>query len=205
MQESYITIKENATAELTEKKSRFIASIFHIKNEEDANEKINEIKKLYRDVKHNVYAYRLEDGTEKYSEDGEPSGTAGVPILDILRGEKLINVLVVVTRYFGGILLGTGGLVRCYGGVTKLALKNATKTEMKLCVEFKIIVEYDNYNTLQYYCQNNDIKILNTQFLDKVELDVLVVDSYTDKFLHYLSEFTNGKTYCKQTAKYYHE
>ena len=203
MQESYITIKENATAELTEKKSRFIANIFSIKNEEEANEKIIEVKKMYRDARHNVYAYRLEDGTEKYSEDGEPSGTAGVPILDILRGEKLVNVLVIVTRYFGGILLGTGGLVRCYGGATKLALNNTTKVEMKLCVEFKIVIEYDNFNTFQHYCKNNDIKILNTNFLDKVEIKALVVDSYTEKFLHDLSEFTNRKCHYEEIEKCY--
>lgn len=131
-------------------------------------------------------------------------GTAGVPILDILRGEKLVNVLIVVTRYFGGILLGTGGLVRCYGGAAKLALKHTVKVEMKLCQEFKVFIEYDNYNILQYYLKNNDIIILETKFLDKIEISVLVLDSYTPKFLHDLSEITNRTAYYKEVDKYYH-
>lgn len=105
MQKSFYTIKENATNELVEKKSRFIANLFYVQSEEEANQKIEEVKRANRDARHNVFAYRLENGLEKYSDDGEPSGTAGVPILDILRGEKLVNVLIVVTRYFGGILL----------------------------------------------------------------------------------------------------
>ena len=105
VQKSFYTIKENGTNELVEKKSRFIANLFYVQSEEEATQKIEEVKKANRDARHNVFAYRLENGLEKYSDDGEPSGTAGVPILDILRGEKLVNVLIVVTRYFGGILL----------------------------------------------------------------------------------------------------
>ena len=205
MQNTYLTIKENTNAELTEKKSRFIANVFYIKNESEANERINEIKKLNRDARHNVYAYRLDNGVEKYSDDGEPSGTGGVPILDILRGEKLVNVLVVVTRYFGGILLGTGGLVRCYGGSAKLALDKTVRVEMRLCKEFKVSIEYDCYNILQYYCKNNDVLILETQFLDKVEVNVLVAESYTQKFLHDLSEITNRTAYYEEVLEYYHE
>ena len=138
MQKSFYTIEKNASEELVEKKSRFIANIFYVENEIEVEKRIDEVKKANKDAKHHVFAYRLNNGMEKYSEDGEPSGTAGIPILDILRGEKLVNVLVVVTRYFGGILLGTGGLVRAYGGVTKLALEKVEKIEMKLCIEYKI-------------------------------------------------------------------
>lgn len=205
MQKTYLTIKENTDAELTEKKSRFIANVFYVKNENEANERINEVKKLHRDARHNVYAYRLDNGIEKYSDDGEPSGTGGVPILDILRGEKLVNVLVVVTRYFGGILLGTGGLVRCYGGSAKLALEKTNKVEMRLCKEFKVNIDYDCYNILQHYCKNNDVKVLETSFLDRVEVNVLVAESYAEKFLHDLSEITNRNAYYEEILEYYHE
>lgn len=205
MQQAFYTVKENKTSELIEKKSHFIANIFYIQNEEEANQKIEQVKKTNRDARHNVYAYRLESGIEKYSDDGEPSGTAGVPILDILRGEKLVNVLIVVTRYFGGILLGTGGLVRAYGGAAKLVIDASSKVEMKLCVEYKVIMDYDSYNTFQYYCKNNQIKILNTNFLDKIETNILVYESATSIFLHDLSEITNRKATYEEIEKYYHE
>lgn len=205
MQESFYTVKESKTNELIEKKSRFIANIFYVSTESEANSKIGEIKKIHRDAKHNVYAYRLENGLEKYSDDGEPSGTAGVPILDILRGEKLYNVLIVVTRYFGGILLGTGGLVRAYGGAAKLVLDDTKKVEMKLCTEYKIMIDYDSFNSLQYYCKNNEIKILAVNYLDKIEINVLVIDSYKEKFLHDLSEITSRNANYEIINQYYHE
>jgi len=205
VQQSFYTIKENSIDELIEKKSRFIANVFYVRNEEEVNNKIEEVKKINRDARHHVYAYRLESGVEKYSDDGEPSGTAGVPILDILRGEELVNVLIVVTRYFGGILLGTGGLVRAYGGVAKLVLENVSKVEMKLCAEYRITIDYDMYSILQYYFKNNDIRILSTNFLEKIEINVLVIDSFIPKFLNDLSDITNRKVTLEEVNKYYHE
>lgn len=123
MQKSFYTIKENATNELVEKKSRFIANLFYVQSEEEANKKIEEVKKANRDARHNVFAYRLENGLEKYSDDGEPSGTAGVPILDILRGENLVNVLIVVTRYFGGILLRYWWIGKSICGDSKISFR----------------------------------------------------------------------------------
>lgn len=205
MQKNFLTIQNEASAETMEKKSRFIANVFYIENEDAANEKIQKIKKENRDAKHNVYAYRLSSGFEKYSDDGEPSGTAGAVILELLRGEQLFNVLVVVTRYFGGILLGTGGLARCYGGASKLAIEKLKKIEMKLCKEIKVSLKYDFYNILQYYCRNNDIKILDTNFLDKIEVSVLVYDSHSQKFLHDLSEITNRTASFEVVREYYHE
>ena len=105
MLESYLTIKEKTSAEIVEKKSKFIATVIPVESEEEAIIKVEEIKKENRDARHNVFSYRIANGGERASDDGEPSGTAGVPILDILRGNKLQNILVVVTRYFGGILL----------------------------------------------------------------------------------------------------
>ena len=123
MEKTFLTIKQKEyTAEIVEKKSKFIAKIVKVSSEEEALEELKNIKKEHRDARHNVFAYRIANASERFSDDGEPSGTAGVPILDILRGEKLQNVLVVVTRYFGGILLGTGGLVKAYSSATKDAI-----------------------------------------------------------------------------------
>lgn len=204
MQKSFWTIVEKTDGEIIEKKSRFIANVFHVTSEEEANERIAEVKKAHRDARHNVFVYRLSNGTERYTDDGEPSGTAGVPILDILRGEELLDVLVVVTRYFGGILLGTGGLVHCYSGACKLAMEKATKVKMNLCVEFKVNVNYDDYNLILYYCKNNGIKIIDSIFEERVEMNVLVEESYTQKFLHDLSEITNGNASFEKSCKYYH-
>lgn len=205
MQESFFTIKDKLTSELVEKKSRFIANVFYVRNESDAETKIAEVRKENRDARHNVFAYRLDNGFERCSDDGEPSGTAGVPILDILRGENLTNVLIVVTRYFGGILLGTGGLVRCYGGVAKQALQGATKVEMKLCKEYKISLEYENFNSLQHYFKNNNVRVLSSNFLDKIEINVLVIASDAQKFLHDLSEITSRTCSYEEVLEYYHE
>ena len=122
------TIKENVTAQLAEKKSKFISDIYHVNSVEEAEAKLQEIHKKYYDAKHHCFAYRIleQDGIiEKASDDGEPSGTAGAPMLNILQKNELCNIIVVVTRYFGGILLGTGGLVRAYTQVAKQAVENA--------------------------------------------------------------------------------
>lgn len=204
MQEKFLTIKEEISAELQEKKSRFIANIFYVETEEEASQKLAQIKKTHHDAKHNVYAFRLSSGLEKYSDDGEPSGTAGVPILDILRGENLSNVLIVVTRYFGGILLGTGGLVRCYGGSAKQALENAKRVEMKLCTEYEVCTEYENYNSLLYYFNKNNIKVLENNFEEKIKIIVLVENTNSDNFLHDLSEITNRNCNINKIKSYYH-
>ena len=110
-------LEKNVTAELVEKKSKFIANIFYVESVNEAEEKIKNVKKQYYDAKHNCFAYIISEDnvlTKRFSDDGEPSGTAGAPMLDILEKQKLYNVVVIVTRYFGGILLGTGGLVRAY-------------------------------------------------------------------------------------------
>ena len=133
------TIKENAFCEIVEKKSRFIANIFYVETKEEAENYLKQIHKKYHDARHHCYAYRVlsEEGIlEKSSDDGEPSGTAGAPILTILSKKNLINVIVVVTRYFGGILLGTGGLVKAYSQATKSALETTEIVEIwQYCIK----------------------------------------------------------------------
>ena len=126
--ERYQTVYQGASAEITEKKSRFIAAVFPVSSEEEATEALENIKKQYWDARHHCWAYVIgtEQVTERFSDDGEPGGTAGKPILEVIRGQKLYNVLVVVTRYFGGTLLGTGGLVRAYSSACKEGLAHST-------------------------------------------------------------------------------
>ena len=173
------TIKENVSSEIEVKKSRFIANIIKVENEEEAKEKLNEIKKEHRDARHNCFCYRvavIEDGNEKiverFSDDGEPSGTAGAPMLDLLRGNDLTNVLVVVTRYFGGILLGTGGLVKAYTDATKEVISKIDIVEKIKGVKYQIIIKYDDLKNIKYICDKNNIRINNIEYLENITIDI---------------------------------
>lgn len=169
--EEYITIQKDEVTEITEKKSKFIANLYYIQDVQDAETKIKEIRKIYHDARHHCIAYRvLESGklVEKSSDDGEPTGTAGAPMLNILQKNNLCNVLVVVTRYFGGILLGTGGLVRAYTEVTQKAIEMASFVKSILGIEMQIRLDYPNLENFKYYCKMNDIKIINIEYLDDI-------------------------------------
>lgn len=165
------TIIEGKTAEVTEKKSRFIANIFHVENVTEAGEKIKQINKKYYDAKHNCYAY-IVDGIEKCSDDGEPSKTAGAPMLDILKKNQFTNVLVIVTRYFGGILLGTGGLVRAYSEATKRAIENSDVVEIVSGERYIIEVSYENVNNVLYWCNKLNIKICENVYETSIKLTI---------------------------------
>ena len=163
--EQFITILKDETAEVVEKKSKFIANICFVETVEEAEEKIKFVKKQYHDSRHNCVAYRVaENGqvVEKSSDDGEPSGTAGGPMLNILQKNNLCNVVVIVTRYFGGILLGTGGLVRAYSDATQKAIENCIKVYKVDGIEIEIKLDYPNLEIFKYYCKNNEIKITNS-------------------------------------------
>ena len=163
--ESFKTILKNANSEIEEKKSRFIANVFYIESVKEAEQKIRDIKKKYFDARHNCYAYRIieKDGIkEKQSDDGEPNGTAGAPMLNILSKNSLLNILVVVTRYFGGTLLGTGGLIRAYSDSTLKAIQEAKIVTQELGYELEITIEYKELEKFRYYCNKNHIKITNT-------------------------------------------
>ena len=145
--ENFLTINENIESEITVKKSKFICNLIKIEKQEEAEEQIKKIKKKYHDARHNCVAYRVQENdtiVEKASDDGEPSGTAGGPMLTILQKNNLCNVLVVVTRYFGGILLGTGGLVRAYSDSMQNALELTEKVEKCTGIEFEAELEYNN-------------------------------------------------------------
>ena len=169
------SIKENAIAEIVEKKSKFIANVFYIESREEAEEIIKKINKKYHDARHNCYAYRVitTDGIiEKASDDGEPSGTAGAPMLTILSKNELANVLVIVTRYFGGILLGTGGLVKAYSSACALGLEKAGIVERCIAQVYKIEISYSDIDKFKYFAKNNDIVILKGEYLENVTLEI---------------------------------
>ena len=173
------SIKENATAEVVEKKSKFIANVFYVESREEAEEIIKKVNKQYHDARHNCYAYRVitSDGIiEKASDDGEPSGTAGAPMLTILSKNNLANVLVIVTRYFGGILLGTGGLVKAYSESCSLGIEKAGIVEKYIAQVYKIELGYSDVDKFKYFAKNNDIIILNEEYLENVILEIGLKD-----------------------------
>ena len=181
-----ITIKDYIQSEIVEKKSKFIANIFFIESVEEAENKIKEIKKKYHDARHNCSSYRvLEEGkiVEKSSDDGEPSGTAGGPMLNILQKRDLVNVVVIVTRYFGGILLGTGGLVRAYSDVTQNAIEEAEKQEIILGKEFEVKVDYSSLEKLKYYARINSINISKIEYGNEIICILQISNENIDKFL----------------------
>ena len=167
------TIKTNGIAEVIEKKSKFIGQAFYVETKQQAEEIIKKVKTEYSDAKHNCYAYSiLEDGSTitKSSDDGEPSGTAGIPILNVIKEKNLTNVLIIVTRYFGGILLGTGGLVRAY---TKTAVDSIEKSEIikkELGHVIRFKTDYNKLEQLKYYLNQNNCKICKITYLEKIEL-----------------------------------
>lgn len=187
MQE-YITIDGNFTAEYTEKHSRFIAVCFHCESESQASEIIAAQKSKYWDARHNVYAYVLQDSTARFSDDGEPHGTAGMPILEVIKGSGITNVLIVVTRYFGGILLGTGGLVRAYSTSARDALTGAKKVLMCSCKEFEIDCDYSNFDRLTRLIADCGGMVQSTDFTDKVIVNVIFKSVDCDAFLNKLCE-----------------
>lgn len=169
--EKFISIKENVQTEIVVKKSKFICNLIKIESQEEAEEYIKKIKRKYYDARYNCVAYRVienEQVVEKSSDDGEPSGTAGGPMLNILQKNNLGNVLVVVTRYFGGILLGTGGLVRAYSDATLDAIDISEKVEKCIGIEAEVELDYNNLESFKYYCKKNNIYIKEYDYSEKI-------------------------------------
>ena len=173
----FMTIYESKTFTLIEKKSKFIANIFHVETRDEAENIIKETRKKYSDARHNCYAYSILDKTTnitKSSDDGEPSGTAGVPILNVIVNKKLYNVLIIVTRYFGGILLGTGGLVRAYTNSAVEVINDSKIIHMQKGMQLKLSINYNDFSKIKYYFTVNKCNIVNIfygQFID-ITVDV---------------------------------
>lgn len=193
MQE-YKTVEKEASDFFIEKKSKFIGYAKPVKTQEDALEFISKIKSKHWDATHNVYAYVLrENNIQRYSDDGEPSGTAGVPVLDVMLKESLVDVCVVATRYFGGTLLGAGGLVRAYSHTSKIALDAAGIITMAQCSVMSAEVDYSFYDRLNILLSDFSAVILNTSFSDKVCVEFSVKENTVDSLNSKLIDVSNGK------------
>lgn len=194
----YYTIADFGNDEFSEKKSKFIGYIKHVESEDDANAFISEIKSKHWDAKHNVYAYVLgENGSiQRSTDDGEPAGTAGRPVLEVIKGENLTNVAVVVTRYFGGILLGTGGLVRAYGKAAKLAIENAEIVKPVRMKSVAICADYDLVGKIQNFLIQKEIVIDHIEYLNNAMIYCLIEESDVDYFSEKLEQQFQMKIPC---------
>lgn len=190
---SYKTVKGEASASFTEKKSEFIGHIAPVKTNDEANMFINKIKSQNRKAKHNVYAYILrEQNITRYSDDAEPQGTGGVPVLEVLQKEGLCDVCVVVTRYFGGILLGTGGLTRAYSKGCKLAVEAAEIMEMHRSYEVNIAIDYNMYGKISAILPEFETKIISSDFGEDVTLKLLVKSEKVKALSDKLTDAASG-------------
>lgn len=163
------SIENESIAEIIVKKSKFIATLYEANSKDEAEKILQNVRKKYFDAKHHCYAYIIEK-IEKCSDDGEPSSTAGAPLLALLKSANLTNVIIIVTRYFGGILLGTGGLVRAYTESAKNAIENAKIVCKDYGVQFEIEISYNNLKEIQFICKNLDISIIKIEYQENVKL-----------------------------------
>lgn len=196
---SYTTIDGRAVAEIEEKKSRFIASLAHVETEEEALAFLDEIRVANRMARHNVYAYVLREGGAgatgrmRYSDDGEPQKTAGMPTLEALQHAGLTDVICVVTRYFGGVLLGTGGLVRAYTGATQAGIEAATRVVVSSCVDISVRIEYPLYDQMLRIASDCSAKVLDTQYAEAVTLKLRMLDGTQQPLLDKITELCRGQ------------
>ena len=172
-------VHKDGSAQITEKKSRFIGDVYNIENEEDALYYINETKKKYWDARHHCYAYIIGNNNEikRFSDDGEPSGTAGKPILDVLDKSGIANCLIIVTRYFGGTLLGTGGLIRAYSEAAKSGIEASGIMEVKKGIQAQIDADYNSFGKIQYMCMERNIIITDTVYGENVHINMIIEES----------------------------
>ena len=202
----YLTVDKQSDYTFVEKKSRFIGYIKPCEKEDEAIEFVNSIKKKHSDARHNVYAYVLrENNKQRYSDDGEPQGTGGLPVLEVLTKKGLTDVCVVVTRYFGGILLGTGGLTRAYSEGCKGAVASSGIVQMSECDCFFIECDYGFYNTLQSVFVKFDVQIENSQFSDTVQLDCYIKTENFNKLTEELKEKFSAKITPEFKGKKYYK
>lgn len=190
--QNYITIKKEIKNEEIINKSRFITYLFKIENEDEAKEKIAEIKKKHKDANHNCSAYTIGDQhqIQKASDDGEPSGTAGVPMLEALKKNDVHNTLAIVTRYFGGVKLGTGGLIRAYQGGVVEGIKVAEKVIIKNALKYHVILSYENTGKFEHLIASEPFVILDTIYTDKVTYVVQITAEDKEQFEQFIIETT---------------
>lgn len=203
---NYFTISQPASDSFTEKKSEFIGYIAPVKTSDEAVQFIDKIRSMHRKARHNVYAYILRsDNISRYSDDGEPQGTAGVPVLEVLQKRGLTDVCIVVTRYFGGILLGGGGLLRAYSHAASLACDAAHIMDMRLCHRLKISSDYGMYGKISYILPEFSVITVNSDFASDVTMEILVLSENLDALRKELTEVTNGTVKVEDCGELYED
>ena len=206
MLEQYRTVYEGGEGEITEKKSRFIATVHPVESAEEALAFLEEMKKKYWDARHNCYVYSIGMNREftRCSDDGEPSGTAGRPMLDVILGEDIYNVAVVVTRYFGGVLLGTGGLVRAYSKAVQEGLAASKVILKQKGIALKITTDYTGLGKIQYIAGERNIPVLDSEYTDKVVMKLLVPVQDVGSVQKAITEGTNGRAGIEKDQELYY-
>jgi len=191
----YKIVYKPGTGEIVEKKSRFISNVYNIENEEEVSTYISAIKKKHWDARHNCYAFVLGDNNQiqRCSDDGEPNGTAGKPILEVLLRSEIHNCIIIVTRYFGGTLLGTGGLVRAYGIAAKIGLENSTILEKRFGNILKIVTDYNGLGKVQYIAGQMNLDILEIEYSEIVIIKIVVIFDKISEFEIKITEAFAGK------------
>ena len=202
MMKEYKTVEKEGVDEFVEKKSRFIGHVKPVKTQQEATEFINSLKSKYWDATHNVYAYVLrENNIFRSSDDGEPSGTAGVPVLDVLLKEQLVDVCVVVTRYFGGTLLGAGGLVRAYSHGSKIAVESGGIITMAPCKIMTVSVNYSFYDRMNILLADSGANVIESNFSDVVNIKFSIKADNKDVLADKLTQQSNGKYSLKEIGE----
>ncbi len=200
----YNAIKTESVYEEIEKRSKFISYSFVIDNITEAQEKLQKIKNIHHSAKHHVYAYVIEEGlNEKCSDDGEPSGTGGIPIMNAIKSFNLRNVMVVIVRYFGGILLGTGGLRRMYSSGAINVLNKSELVKMNLCKEFSLECSYSDYGQISNIISDFDGKIQKLDYNDKVNLIFFIRDEFKDSIEKKIKNIMRGNCNLKIISESY--
>lgn len=192
---AYITIRDRGEDSFEEKKSEFIGYAKRVETEEEAKEFVNEIKSMHKQARHNCWAYVIGEnyGIQRYSDDGEPQGTAGIPILEVMKKQGITDCCVVVTRYFGGILLGAGGLTRAYTKGASIAVKAGGVVEKVKGSKVSISIDYDFIGKIQYLCGQNNWHIEDSEYTDKVVVHIFAENSIIETIEKEATEATNGK------------
>lgn len=202
--DTYKTVRQFASDELVEKRSRFIGYCKPVTTQDEAVAFINEIKTKHWDARHNVYAYVIRaEGVSRYSDDNEPQGTAGIPVLDAIRKRDITDCVVVVTRYFGGVLLGAGGLVRAYSAAAKLAIDAAQEREMVMCSVCTLSCSYTMYGRIPALIASFDGMVDDSSFTDEVSLVFHLPEDKLPALNKALSEESSGKLQAAETDKKY--
>ena len=201
--DEYLVPTDFGEDEFIEKKSRFIGRVWPVETEEEALEKIQQMKKQQYDATHNCWAYVIRDGAMRFSDDGEPGGTAGNPMMQVLQREQVYNVVCVVTRYFGGILLGAGGLVRAYTKGAKIALDAAGKSMKRVWTVLYLPCPYNFYDRVKLEIAAFEGVIRDTQFTAEVEMEILMAEGKTQAFLDKLTDMTAGTVEAMEIGQEY--